>query len=182
MSNVFTQKDYQSNDGMLTDIWGPPFWHFLHIISFNYSTKPTKEQQNNFYNYFKSLENILPCKYCRINFSKNLKSTKFSKRVFKNRDSLSEWVYNLHNHINLMLGKTCKLSYQEVKNRYENYRARCNLVEDPKKCIRSVKKEKGCIDPLYGVKSKCIIEIVPKKSKKKTFKMDTRCMVKRLVT
>ena len=79
-----------------------------------------------------------------------------------------------------MLGKKCNLSYKDVQNRYENYRARCNLIEDEKKCIRSVKKEKGCIDPLYGVKSKCIIEIVPKKSKKKTFKMDSRCVVKRL--
>lgn len=180
MPDIFTQRDYNSNDGMLTDVWGPPFWHFLHIISFNYSTDPTKKQKEDFYNYFKSLENILPCKYCRENYSKNLKSTNFSKKVFKNRESLSQWVYKLHNHINSMLGKKCKLSYKDVQNRYENYRARCNLIEDEKKCIRSVKKEKGCIDPLYGVKSKCIIEIVPKKSKKKTFKMDSRCIVKRL--
>ena len=180
MPDIFTQRDYNSNDGMLTDVWGPPFWHFLHIISFNYATVPTEKQKKDFYNYFKSLENILPCKYCRENYSKNLKSTHFSKQVFKNRDSLSHWVYKLHNHINSMLGKKCNLSYKDVQNRYENYRARCNLIEDEKKCIRSVKKEKGCIDPLYGVKSKCIIEIVPKKSKKKTFKMDNRCMVKRL--
>ncbi len=180
MPDIFTQRDYNSNDGMLTDVWGPPFWHFLHIISFNYATDPTPKQKKDFFNYFKSLENILPCKYCRENYSKNLKSTNFSRKVFKNRDSLSHWVYELHNHINSMLGKKCNLSYKDVQNRYENYRARCNLIEDEKKCIRSVKKEKGCIDPLYGVKSKCIIEIVPKKSKKKTFKMDSRCMVKRL--
>ena len=180
MSHVFTDKEYNSNDGMLTDVWGPPFWHFLHVISFNYPVSPSRKQKRNFYNYFKNLQNILPCKYCRINYKNNLKSTNFNYKVFKNRETLSKWVYELHNHINMMLGKKCQLSYLDIKNRYENYRSRCNLVEDEKKCIRTVKKEKGCVDPLYGVKSKCIIEIVPKKSKKKGFKIDNRCIVKRL--
>lgn len=177
---MFKEEDYKSNDGMLTDVWGPPMWHCLHIITFNYPTNPTEEQKENYYQYFKSLENILPCKYCRDNYSKNLKETHFDKKVFENRQTLSFWFYTLHNHINMMLGKKCFLSFDEIKNRYENYRARCNLIEDSSKCIKTVKKEKGCIDPLYGVKSKCIIEIVPKKSKKKTFKIDNRCLAIRL--
>ena len=36
------------------------------------------------------------------------------------------------------------------------------------------KKEKGCITPITGIKSKCIIQIVPKSSKKKTFIMDPK--------
>ena len=43
--NVFTQKDYQSKDGMLTAVWGPGLWHSLHAISFNYPNNPTKTQQ-----------------------------------------------------------------------------------------------------------------------------------------
>ena len=37
------------------------------------------------------------------------------------------------------------------------------------------KKEKGCTEPLYGKKSKCIIKIVPKEDKCKTFQMDEKC-------
>ena len=32
---TYTKKDYNSNEGMLTSVWGPGMWHFLHIISFN---------------------------------------------------------------------------------------------------------------------------------------------------
>ena len=32
----YTKKDYQSGDGMVTRIWGPWAWCFLHTISFNY--------------------------------------------------------------------------------------------------------------------------------------------------
>ena len=43
--SVFTKDDYNSGDGMLTAIWGPPMWHTLHTISFNYPVKPSKEQK-----------------------------------------------------------------------------------------------------------------------------------------
>jgi hypothetical protein len=31
---TFKKKDYESNDGMLTTVWGPGMWHFLHTMSF----------------------------------------------------------------------------------------------------------------------------------------------------
>ena len=33
---VFSENDYNSGDGMLTSVWGPPMWHTLYTISFNY--------------------------------------------------------------------------------------------------------------------------------------------------
>ena len=38
---TYKRKDYNSNDGMLTSVWGPSAWHYLHSISFNYPVKPT---------------------------------------------------------------------------------------------------------------------------------------------
>lgn len=32
----FSESDYESGDGMITAVWGPPLWHVLHTISFNY--------------------------------------------------------------------------------------------------------------------------------------------------
>ena len=49
--NIFTEKDFQSGDGMLTSVWGPSLWHTLHTISFNYPTNPTKEQKSDYYNF-----------------------------------------------------------------------------------------------------------------------------------
>ena len=41
---VFKQQDYESSDGMLTYVWGPSLWHFLHTMSFNYPVNPTQKK------------------------------------------------------------------------------------------------------------------------------------------
>ena len=176
---VFTSDHFNSNDGMLTSVWGPSMWLTLHMISFNYPVKPTKTEQKQYYDYFVSLGNVLPCGYCRNNYSNNLKQTKFSKAVFKNRNTLSRWVYKLHNQINKMLGKPKYLTYVKVREQYENFRARCNLYEDSHK-IKSHKKESGCVDSLYGLKSKCVLMVVPKQKKCPSFYMDPMCSVQKL--
>ena len=66
--------DYNSGDGMLTTVWGPSLWHTLHIISFNYPVKPTKEERVHYYTFVMSLKNVLPCRYCRDNFITNIKN------------------------------------------------------------------------------------------------------------
>ena len=43
---VYTRNHYNSGEGMLTSVWGPGLWFFLHTISFNYPNKPTAEQKN----------------------------------------------------------------------------------------------------------------------------------------
>ena len=58
--SVFTKGDYESSDGMLTYVWGPSMWHTLHTISFNYPVKPDSVTKRKYYEFFNSLENILP--------------------------------------------------------------------------------------------------------------------------
>ena len=41
-------------------------------------------------------------------------------------------------------------------------------------------KEKGCVKPLHGVKSKCVIKIVPKDKKCSSFQMDPKCKLRRV--
>jgi ATP-dependent Clp protease ATP-binding subunit ClpC len=41
------------------------------------------------------------------------------------------------------------------------------------------KKEKGCTEPLYGKKSKRVINIVPQEDKTATFKMDKKCITRK---
>ena len=171
----FTNEDYNSTDGMLTYVWGPSLWHALHTMSFNYPVKPTKDAKTQYITFFKSLVNVLPCKYCRENIKKNLKCTPLTMNTMNSRKTLSLWVYKLHETVNKMLGKKSGLSYNDVQARYENFRSRC--VSEKKE--RKTKKEKGCVTPLYGKKSKCVINIVPKNTKCKTFKIDKRCIMKK---
>ena len=121
----YSKSDYESGDGMLTTVWGPSLWHTLHTISFNYPIKPTKKQMKEYHMFFKSLSNVLPCKYCRINLKNNFKHMPLKSCHMKNRYTFSKYIYDLHEFINKMLKKKSNLSYCDVRERYEHFRAIC---------------------------------------------------------
>ena len=73
MTHNFSNKDYNSSNGMMTSVWGPSLWHTLHTISFNYPTNPSEEDKKNYYSFYKNISNVLPCRFCRDNFKENLK-------------------------------------------------------------------------------------------------------------
>ena len=170
---LFTEDDYNSNDGMLTSVWGPPMWHTLHTISFNYPNNPTAEQKQHYFEFYNNLKNILPCKYCRDNLQVNFTKYPLTLDVFKNRKTLSMYIYNLHETINTLLNKTSGLSYEDVRRRYEYFRSRCLSKPTNIKVIT----EKGCTESLYGFKSKCVINIIPKDDRISSFKMDPKCII-----
>lgn len=180
---VFTQSHYSAGDGFLTSTWGPPMWHYLHTMSFNYPVNPTEEDKKHYRDFVLNLRYVLPCKYCRINLKTNLRQLPLNMEHMKNRDAFSRYIYDLHELINKMLNKKSNLSYCDVRERYEHFRARCT-EENPKifkfNKKQTKKREKGCIEPLYGKKSKCIIKIVPHDDKSKSFQIDKKCIKKRL--
>ena len=167
MFAVFDNVDYESGDGMLTTVWGPPLWHFLHTMSFNYPPNPTTEEKHNYMSFVKSLEYILPCKHCRNNFKKNILALPLTMAEMESRYTFSRYIFNLHELINKMLKKKSNLTYEIVRETYEHFRARCT----EQKTI----KEIGCVKPLYGEKSKCILRVIPQKTKAKSFDVDKKC-------
>ena len=176
---IFKSRDYESDSGMLTSVWGPGLWHSLHAISFNYPIKPTKNDKCHYRNWIQNLKYVLPCKYCRINLVKNFKCMPLLDRHMRNRKTFSRYIYDLHELVNKMLDKKSNLSYGDVKERYEHFRARCtneNIIRNQKtRNKKTRKKENGCTDPFYGVKSKCILKIVPHETRAKTFHIDRSC-------
>lgn len=178
---VFTKKQYNSGDGMLTSVWGPSMWHYLHTMSFNYPVEPSKENKHYYKEFVKNLQYTLPCKYCRINLKNNFKAHPIKDCHMKDRESFSRYVYELHELVNKMLNKKSGLKYCDVRERYEHFRARCSN-EKPKifKFNKTKKKEKGCTEPLYGKKAKCIIKIVPHEKKCKTLEIDNKCLKRKI--
>mgnify|MGYP000710247084 FL=1 len=177
---TFTKNDYISGDGMQTNIWGPAAWHFIHTISFNYPVEPTQENKKHYREFVLNLKNVLPCKYCRINLANNFKKKPLQMCHMKSRETFSRYIYELHETVNKMLNKKSNLTYCDVRERYEHFRSRCS-DEKPKvftfkKSNTRRKKEKGCTEPLYGKKAKCIINIVPQENKSATFQMDKKCI------
>jgi hypothetical protein len=178
---VFTKKQYNSGDGMLTSVWGPSMWHYLHTMSFNYPVEPSKENKHYYKEFIKNLQYTLPCKYCRINLKNNFKAHPIKECHMKDRESFSKYIYELHELVNKMLNKKSGLKYCDVRERYEHFRARCsNEKLKIFKFNKTKKKEKGCTEPLYGKKAKCIIKIVPHEKKCKTLEIDNKCLKRKI--
>ena len=188
---VYSTKEYESNDGMLVTVWGPSMWHSLHTLSFNYPVRPTEHDKQHYMDFILNLQNVLPCGKCRKNLKKNLKKLPLTMTAMDNRATFSKYVYNLHEVINKMLHKKSNLTYENVRERYEHFRARCVKKNTTSKHVRfsrkvailgpGSKKENGCIVPLYGEKSKCILQIVPQDTQCETFQIDDKCIKKRIV-
>jgi hypothetical protein len=176
-NRVFTKEDYNSGDGMLTSVWGPPMWHFLHTMSFNYPVNPTAEDKKHYSDFIYNLRYVLPCKYCRINLTSNLKANPLLDCHLKSRETFSKFIYRLHEIVNKRLGKKSGLSYCDVRERYEHFRSRCTKNDAPPKLFNfSKKKEKGCTEPLYGHKAKCVLSIVPQTTNVPSFQVDNKCV------
>ena len=179
---TFKKKDFLSGDGMLTTIWGPSMWHFLHTMSFNYPVKPSKEDKKHYRDFILSLQYILPCKYCRKNLKTNLRGNPLTMSDMESRDTFSRYIYKLHETVNKLLGKKSGLSYCDVRERYEHFRSRCTqdtpkiLTLSTAKTLKNKPKEKGCTEPLYGKKAKCVIKIVPQEEKCQTLQIDKKCI------
>ena len=177
---TYTRKHYESNNGMLTTVWGPSTWHLLHTMSFNYPMNPTCDDKRHYRDHILNLEFVLPCGKCRKNLHKNFEKLPLKWKHMQSRQTFSRYVYDLHEVVNTMLGKKSGLSYGDVRERYEHFRARCaeenkdnqNANNEPKSDnpIKS-KLEKGCTEPINGKKSKCILQIVPQDTKCETFQI-----------
>ena len=179
---IFNKNHYVSGDGMLTTIWGPNMWHYLHTLSFNYPINPTSHNKKYYREFILNLQHTLPCNHCRINLKNNFKVHPLLSCHLKNRDSFSRYIYKLHEIVNKMLNKKSGLSYCDVRERYEHFRSRCtDNKEDLKKKFffkfkKTKKQEKGCTEPLYGKKAKCVLNIVPQEEKINTLNIDNKCM------
>ena len=174
--HTYTEEEYNSGDGMLTSVWGPSMWHFLHTMSFNYPINPSAQDSKHYRDFIINLQYTLPCKFCRLNLIKNLKELPITDEVMKNRENFSKYIYDLHNLINKMLKKHETITFCDVREKYENFRARCSIKTPTKS---KTKKERGCSVPLHGKKSRCIIKIVPQERKGKSFQMDKQCFKKK---
>jgi hypothetical protein len=178
---------------MLTGVWGPGMWHYLHTMSFNYPVHPTEDNKKNYREFVLMLENVLPCGKCRKNLRKNFKKLPLRIEDMESRLTFSKYIYNLHEVVNKMLGKKSNLTYEMVRERYEHFRARCaksykklclkkNKTSKKIKIIKNISNnEKGCTVPLYGEKSKCILQIVPQDKKCDSFQIHNKCLKKRII-
>lgn len=114
--------------GMASSIWGPPTWSALHFISFCYPDNPSDKNKSDYKKFFELLGELLPCKYCCDSYKLLIDTppTKLDYNILANRETFSQWLYNIHEAINKKLNKNSNLSYEDIKNYYESYRLSCS--------------------------------------------------------
>ena len=132
--------DENAHNGLQTKLWGPSLWTGLHSITFGYPLEPTDEDKKNYKSFFEQLKYVLPCKYCRDSYTEYIakEPTKLTNEVLENRSTLTKWLYDLHNRVNNKLDTEYGTTYEEVVEKYESFRAKC----DPN-------DKKGCNMPMH---------------------------------
>jgi hypothetical protein len=85
-------------------VWGPIFWHTIHITAIGYPKAPTYAVKRAAKEFYESLSFLIPCPVCRDHYTSHLSKFPISPHL-DSRDDLFKWTVNLHNAVNEQLGK-----------------------------------------------------------------------------
>jgi len=159
--------DANRDNGMITKVWGPPGWLFLHCITFGYPFKidPNNtehvQKQRDYRDFFHLIGKVFPCKYCRDSYQGFIKDLPIEPKL-DSRDNLCKWLYDVHNKVNEKLEvPACNIpSFETIKKRYEEYRAKCKKSTSEEE---AEKKAKGCVIPADGTRRKCVLNVITNK-------------------
>ena len=152
--------------GFQTTVWGPAAWLFLHCIALNYHPDKQKRAYKLF---FKSIAGVLPRGSCRDNYYRTItqhKKLKLTNKVFESRESLSMWLFKLHNYVRKCqtnketMYPNTKYGFKKMVSYYARFRAKCPTS---KVRARQIHTKHGCTQPLNGgVRLKAVIRISKK--------------------
>lgn len=121
---------------MDTRFWGPSGWQLFHLVSFSYPEKPDSMTTRRYELFFNSMKHVLPCRFCRESTAEFMKEPGLDLHAaMKNRDTLSRWLWKLHNRVNRKLREQHKKdatiidpgedpSFESIRTRYEELLAK----------------------------------------------------------
>ena len=89
---------------MRPSVWGPIFWHTMHIISLGYPEEPDEPTRQAASSFYQSLSALIPCPICRVHYANHLKANPVSPSLDTRKD-LFTWTVKIHNLVNKDLGK-----------------------------------------------------------------------------
>lgn len=98
-------------------VWGPFFWHTIHIIALGYPKNPTYTDKKCAKDFYESLAFLLPCSVCREHYKEHITKKPLTPFLDTRKDLL-QWTIDIHNEVNKMLGKP-EWTMEEVVIYYE---------------------------------------------------------------
>ncbi len=120
---------------MDTRFWGPDGWLLLHSIAAYYPDQPTVDDKALYVKFFETIQDVLPCIYCRNSFAQyNLELD--LKSYLDDSRSLSNWLFQMHNKVNDKLeGQGLPVSrndnFDEIYKYYRRYVREVNPLNLP---------------------------------------------------
>ena len=104
-------------DKMDPKIWGPFLWYILHIMSFNYPLQPSYADKRIYHDFYVNFKDLIPCSTCQKHYRQHLHSNPISPAL-DSRADLVKWVIQMHNLVNISLGKPT-MTVEEVFTAYQ---------------------------------------------------------------
>jgi len=85
-------------------VWGPHFWFVLHLVSFHFPDNPSTFEKEQYKAFYHSVKDILPCDNCKQHYKNYLSQYPIEPNL-DSRMNLITWVVQIHNFVNVALGK-----------------------------------------------------------------------------
>ena len=87
--------------------WGPRAWAVLHTFAAAWKDNPTAADRRAMYAFLTSFGPALPCPKCGAHFQECVRRDVSSPEspVLASRQTLSQWLVDVHNEVNRRLGK-----------------------------------------------------------------------------
>jgi FAD-linked sulfhydryl oxidase len=118
------------------EVWGPFFWHTIHIAALGYPQEPSYSEKKAAKEFFESLQFLIPCPICRTHYASHMAKMPITASLDSRKD-LFRWTIELHNEVNVMLGKR-KYTETEVIHYYTRLGARAkNPVLKPEDFVEA---------------------------------------------
>ena len=124
--------------GLDSTIWGPPMWFFLHTSAMCYPLYPNAVTKKKYYDFFQNLPLFIPIEPMSSHFSRLLEEYPISPYL-DDRESLTRWVWFIHNKINEKLEKPPLSLNDFYVKYYEAYQPKSNkkweYIKIREKCV-----------------------------------------------
>ena len=109
-------------------VWGPRLWKILHTITFKYPEKIDNSNsnaddikiKNRVRKLFNDLTRNIPCSACRQSYKKFLSESPIEPHLHS-RESLSLWLYKIHNRVNAKLRNEERIEFNRAMQQLDEY-------------------------------------------------------------
>lgn len=117
---------------MMTKVWGPPTWFFLHSMAMAYPKYIDENDpydvkiRDSMYVFLSNLGYVLPCGICGSSYLKYINTQELSiSKYLNSRADLVHFIYLIHEKVNDKLGvpKCDRPSFKQVVEYYNKFRA-----------------------------------------------------------